>query len=243
MENTRQPKRISPDPIIEAVVEVRFSTKIPPEAVLGVVYNSINEVIDGKHQPLPIMQLPENIRQQERSLEYAPYYQFNNTDYQISVGPKVLAISCNRPYNGWDSYYQVIEKTITKIFELNFIDKFHRIGVRYIDLFENTNLFDHLKFNIEDFPYSLEQSSISTTFKAIDDFTTNLQVANSESLVINGEILKGSIFDTDTFKELDKILTTEELLSLISKAHEVDKRLFFELITEDFIAKYNPEYE
>lgn len=37
------PKKIDPCPIVDAIIEIRFSTNIHPSAVFGVIYNEFKD--------------------------------------------------------------------------------------------------------------------------------------------------------------------------------------------------------
>jgi len=55
------PKKIDPCPIVEAIVEIRFDSNLPGDAIFGVIYNQFKEDYP-KFTKLPILQLPEAIR-------------------------------------------------------------------------------------------------------------------------------------------------------------------------------------
>ncbi|HFS67155.1 MAG TPA: TIGR04255 family protein [Flavobacteriia bacterium] len=235
------PKRITPDPILESVVELRFNTTLPSEAIFGLLYNKLKTDFP-KYEKLPILQLPEAVRTQDKALEFTPHYKFLNGNFQINVGAKVISIVHPKPYKGWEVYFQVIVKIIEDLEDLNFIENITRIGVRYVDFFDKTNIFKHLQFKIEDFPFTIDQSSFSTTFE-FDKFRTNLQVSNASQIAINGIQYNGSIFDSDTYDEIDVIFSKDDVLARISEAHEVEKKVFFNLVTDSFIESLNPEYD
>ena len=67
------PKKITPCPIIESVVEIRFDSAIPAEAIFGVVYNAFNDIFPNKPINLPILQIPEQIRNSDPNLQYKPH--------------------------------------------------------------------------------------------------------------------------------------------------------------------------
>jgi uncharacterized protein (TIGR04255 family) len=66
------PKKISPCPITEAIVELRFESDIPNDAVFGIVYQDFKTDYPVL-EDLPILQLPESIRKQDKALHYKPY--------------------------------------------------------------------------------------------------------------------------------------------------------------------------
>lgn len=69
-----RPTKITPDPIIDAVVEFRFESEIPPDAILGMLFSVVrNEFSNFKK--LPIAKIPEEIRRNDPQLKFAPFYQ------------------------------------------------------------------------------------------------------------------------------------------------------------------------
>lgn len=235
------PKRITPDPILEAVVEFRFIATIPTDAIFGLVYSKLLQDFPD-YEALPILQLPEVVRNNDLNFEFAPHYKFKNERYQINVGPKVIAIINPNPYSGWNDYYDVIQKIIKDLAALNFIKTITRIGVRYIDFFDKINIFDHLEFNVVNFPFSSDQTSFATTFLH-DNFITNLQVSNANQILVNGDQFSGSIFDSDTYIEEAIEFDQSEILKVINSVHNLEKKIFYTLIKNEFIATLNPEYD
>lgn len=53
------PKKITPDPISESVVELRFKTNLPADAVFGMLYKKLNEMFPDSYESLSILQLHE----------------------------------------------------------------------------------------------------------------------------------------------------------------------------------------
>ena len=82
------PTKITPCPIVEVIVELRFEADLPDEAVFGVIYSSFrNET--GEIEKLPILQLPEALRSTDPNLIYKPHYRLrkgvHSTDRPKSV--------------------------------------------------------------------------------------------------------------------------------------------------------------
>lgn len=63
---------------------------------------------------------------------------------------------------------------------------------------------------------------------------------NFAEAAITNKVIKGSIVDIDTQIDLDKFDTFE---NAIICAHNTEKSLFFDLLKEDFLEKFNPIYE
>jgi uncharacterized protein (TIGR04255 family) len=115
------PRKIKPNFIKEAIVEVRFDTDFPLDAIYGIVYNEMkNDFVEFKN--LPILQLPEKIRLNESNLKYKPYYQLKKNNYILQVGPKVISYINLEPYLGWKKYFVEQKKILKKIMKLKIIN-------------------------------------------------------------------------------------------------------------------------
>ncbi|MDZ7755504.1 TIGR04255 family protein [Rhodohalobacter sp.] len=81
------PAKIEPCPILESVIEVRFSSNEISEAIFGLFQREIRETLP-KYERLGILDLPEAIRRQEPNLKYKPHFKFTSDEYDVNLGPK-----------------------------------------------------------------------------------------------------------------------------------------------------------
>jgi uncharacterized protein (TIGR04255 family) len=235
----RIPIKISPCPIQEAAVEIRFESNFPSDAVFGLIYNAFKSEYTGPTEKLPILQLPDFVRTKDPNLTYQPHYKLTKNGFILQIGPKVISINNVNKYVGWADYSKKIFKSIEKMKKLNLITKLVRIGIRYINFFEldiykNINL--DLKLSKK--PFISEQLSIRSLLKT-GRFLTNLQVLN------HGNIFNkhGSIIDIDTYIEKLNERDFENLESVINEGHNKEKEVFFTLLKSDFLNQFHPEYK
>ena len=114
------PKQINPCPIYEAVVEIRFNSSLPSDAVFGVVYNQLKDSYQNNEQ-LPILQIPELVRNNDPNLKFQPYYKLKRDNYVIQIGPHVLSLSVtDNSYTTWEDYFSEIQNVFGRVGELNF---------------------------------------------------------------------------------------------------------------------------
>ncbi len=231
------PKQISPCPVVDALVEFRFSTDINPNAVFGIIYNALRkdyaEVLE-----LPILQIPEPIRASDPNLKFKPHFKISNRSFSIQIGPDVISISSFPTYTGWDPFYAEIIKTLLRIDELGIISQYNRVGIRYINFFENC-IFDKiaLSISINESNIKYKNTSVKTEIEH-QNFTSTLQVSNS--VTVNNR--PGSIIDIDTFKTLSNKHSINELKDILNEGHLNEKGVFFELLKVDFLSQLNPQY-
>jgi uncharacterized protein (TIGR04255 family) len=236
------PKKISPCPIIEAILEIRYTPNIPKNAVFGVFYSLL---ADDKFttKNLPILQLPEEIRSNDTALIYSPHYEMQKDDFIIKIGPNVLNFSITQHYPGWDHFVKDIFKVLRKIEETNLVLKYNRLGIRYINFFE-IDIFEKLQITIELLEKKLDSEKITLqTEKYNNGILSKLKIANNSRLNVANEIRKGSIIDIDCLNKIsndDKFQDNYE--EIINSVHLAEKATFFKLLKKEFLSDLNPEY-
>lgn len=235
------PYKLEKNPLLEAVVEIRFESNYPDGSIIGILYNKLKDSF-GKYVELPHLQIPEHIRKQDKNFEFAPLYKFDNGIYQINVGDKVISILDRKEYSGWDNYKLQITKIVNILSEIELISKVLRIGVRYIDFFENVNIQDKIKLKISGSPFDIKQTTIATSLK-ISTFEVNLLIAEANQILVDEQLLNGSIIDSDIYCNFGKSMNDSEIMSEINSAHDIAKEVFFNILEDDYIKELNPTYK
>jgi uncharacterized protein (TIGR04255 family) len=235
------PQKIYPCPIIEAIVEIRFESNIPSDAVFGVVYNEFKDEYT-RVDKLPILQLPETLRAKDPNLKYQPYYKLIDENYLLQIGPNVLSVVNTNEYVGWNSFSKRINNTFYKIGKIHLISNAIRLGIRYVNFFE-TDIFKNinLRITLDNNPLLSEQITFRSTLKT-GNFLSNLQILNKGKMVVKNINKYGSIIDIDTYFMDKKNDISPNLSKLIEMGHEEEKILFFKLLKSEFLARFNPEY-
>lgn len=238
------PIKLGSCPIIEALIEIRFETGIFPSAVFGLIYDCIKEDYPGKVEPLPILQLPEQLRSVDPNLKFKPHYRLQNDKFMLQIGPDVLTISSLHPYCGWENLKPHAVHILGNIFTKKVFNKVTRLGLRYVNVF-NTVVVDklniclkindneHLKFNTQirtEIPEGSFISILQVTTKAKVSTTTNIY-------------REGTILDIDTCRVYADNHFIENYGHELDAAHLIEKKLFFKLIKEDYLLSLKPEYD
>lgn len=233
----RIPESIEPCPIIDSIIELRFSSNFPAGALFGIIYNSFKDNYK-KVENLPISQLPEQIRLNDPNLKYKPLYKISNPESMIQVGDNVFTVSVKSPYKGWSKFSVLIYNSFEKLIKTGCIKHVERLGMRYINFFPD-NIFNNIDLNITLSGKDLiPQNTLLRTEINHDLFKSTLQITNN--IEQNGKI--GSIIDIDTFtyEELSKF--EKNISDFIEMAHSNEKELFFSLLKKNFLSKFNPKY-
>lgn len=240
----RVPKRLAKNPIIDAIAEVRFSSSIPNDAVIGLVYSKLQDVF-GKPEDQPILQVPAALRESDPNLKYQPCYRFTKPGNVLLVGPHAVALS-TYPYSDWSNASPLLGDVLGRLHEARLFEKIERIGLRYVNFFENINILDHSTLVLEVRKTSIaDQSVVLRTERGSDVFKVITQISNRAVAQVAGISKNGSILDLDIVKEdltIAQDSLPSSLMDLFVAANKVADFEFFNLLADDFIATFGPEY-
>ncbi|MBU0634461.1 MAG: TIGR04255 family protein [Candidatus Omnitrophica bacterium] len=243
MTTKKLPKKIKNCPIVEAIVELRFESLLPRDAVFGVIYDKFKTDFSSEPKSLPILQIPETMRSQDPNLIFKPHYQLIDERFIFQIGPKVVSFSIKDDYVGWSAFSSRIKIYFDKIKELKIVNKSQRLGLRYINFFNNINIFDKIKLEmvLDKKPLASKNLYIKTTIES-NGFLNTLQVSNDAMLQRSNIPTKGSIIDIDTYCEKDGKEIIENIDDLLEKGHIEEKFLFYDLPTPEFLKELDPIY-
>lgn len=243
------PSKITPDCILESISELRFTSKIPEEAVFGSIYGHFKDRFTN-FENLQTLQIPEQIRKSDSNLLYAPLYKLNFDDIFIQIGPRSLSFHSTEKYIGWTAFSNRIHELISEILKLDIIENVQRVGIRYINYFETKTILTESNlsvnfnnFNLQPFAHSIilnySKQDIGLTLRIYENATVSIN--KNTSL----ENKLGSVIDIDSFINNPNLIKNdpEKLMGLLTRTHEAEKELFFSLLSDNFINKHNPEYQ
>lgn len=235
---TKLPKKITPCPIIDAVVEFRFKSNLNSNAIFGVAYQALHKNYSTVVE-LPILQLPSAVRA-EPNLKFQPHYQLKNGLFVVQIGPNVFSLTKPGEYPGWATFSQELVNILECLKSADFIENFFRVGIRCIDFFKS-NIFDgiQLSIHLNGERFETNQTNITSIIQK-GDYLSRLQIVNNSEIAINNNVEKGSLIDTDTYCE--KEFQFDCAMQLANHCHIVQKELFFSLLKDDFLKSFNPEY-
>lgn len=231
------PKKISPCPIIDALLEIRFIPNINQNAVFGLIYNALQKDFPTVEN-LPILQIPEPIRNIDPNLKFKPHYKISNEEFVVQIGPDVMSIASFPQYTGWNKFSTVISEVLNRIEVTTVVKSVNRVGIRYINFFDD-NIFDKINLNVQINNFLIEyRSTVIKTEILQDEYISTLQIANSVSIAEK----VGSIIDIDTSINIQIDDFFRNMENIINQGHQFEKELFFSLLKDDFLESLNPEY-
>lgn len=239
----RLPKKITPCPIFEAVVELRFDSNTPSDAIFGIIYNEIRTEFPTVEK-LPILQVPEAIRSKDPNLIYQAHYALHQGKFIFKIGPKVLIFSNLNEYMGWEALFPKVIQIINKINNTKVIERAERIGIRYINLFKYSIL-EKIHLDIRLTGKELVEETTNLRTELTDgDYLKIVNIANNIKITSKNYNGLGSLIDIDCIYEFSPSESEyfNAFEKVIDNGHEIEKQTFFSLLKEDFLADFNPEY-
>ena len=237
------PKKLNICPLEEAVFEIRFSSDTPPDAIFGIIYSSVKDIFPKESiKQLPVQQIPEQIRLKDPNLKYQALHRLQKDNLSLSIGPNTLIFGNTKEYLGWHAWSTFFHSILNEVEKTEVLSKVERIGLRYINIFDNNILENtNVKLLIDNNQLLHETSNLRT--ELVDSgFIKVLQIGNAVNITSNNQSRIGSIIDIDciyNFKDEDFF---KDYSGLINMAHEKEKELFFTLLNDEFLKSLNPKY-
>lgn len=235
------PKRIEPCPIREAIAEIRFENKVPAAASIGILYECFKDKYPTLEE-LPILQLPEQIRNSDPNLKHQPTYKMLGENFILLAGTNSFGVSIVGEYCGWDIFLREILTCLQAVHNRKMVGMVTRFGLRYINTF-SFDIFPKLTLSLKLDNQPLNSSVTNTLFQVpVGDFVHTLRLANNAEIKRENDTFQGSVIDIDT----ETLCVPDGLLleprELIESAHDEEKKLFFSLLGTELLESLNPEY-
>jgi uncharacterized protein (TIGR04255 family) len=246
MENL--PLKIKHDLITEALLELRFDSSFPPEAIFGIIYQIISKKYPNiQNVPLPILQLPEAIRNADPNFKYQPHNRLQKDVCGFNIGPNVISFFVQKPYIGWDKWKPIITEILNELMNIEGLFKIiERIGLRYINLIDRS-IFSVANINIKiiDKVLDNEQTNFRTEYTD-GNYVKIVQIFNNANILVNNKPICGSLIDIDIIRDLRTISIQNfksKMEEILEESHNKEKILFFSLLKTDFLNELEPTYE
>lgn len=231
------PKKITPCPIVSAVAELRFSTDLPAEVVLGSAFPLFREEFSN-FEKLPITDVPSFVRDQQPDLEFAPYYQLRSDKFMVQVGPKCFSVLPVGEYPGWGAYGPTTVRLFQKFLGAGIVKKVIRTSLRYTNFFAGDVLSNlNVQVTLDEKPLKATETVIRSLTEWAG-FPQILQITNTAKQ--NTTI--GTLVDVDTL-----LLTVPDGFSdqypyILESLHAAEKSLFYSVLKQSFVETLSPEY-
>jgi uncharacterized protein (TIGR04255 family) len=242
---TPLPKRIEPDAIIEAILEVRFDSAAPlPEIFMGRMAES--PAWQGYAQNrMPAYEVPAPFREADRNLRFAPIFELRNDQSRrlLRLGPHVLSTHLLAPYVGWDNFFPFMRQAVRDLFAKSERLVVRRLGLRYINALSEQA---HGIAGISDLDVRITASersvenrlSLSFATAVAPDATCFVRVYTSDLASLKAAPEASVVIDSDTATPDGYEVTDEEpVAQWIERARAWKNAAFLTLLKEPTLAQ------
>lgn len=243
-ENKIYPVSLESCPIVEATVQLSCSFNVPKETIMGILYNTINSE-NKLHlrgiKALPVTNIPEQIRMVDPNLRNKPTHQILCNEGSIMIGSNEIYLGAILPYKSWKDFKEFVDYVLDSTKRSNILKTYSAASIRYLNFFQ-LNVFDKINLNIKlndktiNYNSTFVKSEIpSRTFIDIFQISNGVHIENKElNLNTNGSLIDLVI--------VSKSVSIENVKNMIESLHDEVKKMFFDLLKEEFIKELNPTY-
>jgi uncharacterized protein (TIGR04255 family) len=247
---TKMPKKLKKEPIIDAVFELRFTSLVPASSVLpGILFSKLTG--EKKIDPLPASQLPEQIRNSDPNLQFAPLTRITCGQFIYSFGDRSMAVACKNPYPGWTAFKSAILEASEYIETAGVISSVQRIGLKYVDMISadcSTDKTSLVELDLTIGKHKLGKETFQVRVEIPNGNLVNVVQIVSEAKVTfpDGTMKEGLIIDVDTITTIDNLTMLKLLDTLradLDNIHDANVELFFDCLKPETIVVLEPVYE
>lgn len=235
------PERIEPDAILEAIVELRFDVDQLPEIIIGKLLSS-PYLADWVITRLPQADIPYAAKKSDASLRYQPMYQLEQGSWLIRLSANQLSLHILPPYCGWQLFESKTREFLSHCWEGIGRPMLTRCGLRYVNALtgqgHGVSSIDDLNLKVDVGGKSLVD--VTVTYGSDQSNGTEALVRIASRKHVEGDLPDDASFvvDIDIRNEKPADFTSmTSVLEWLEVAHELEKRLFFELLPRSIVQK------
>lgn len=247
-ENVRIPIALDRDTILECVAEMRFeSTSGSIEETLpGMAYQHLKNLYKRPSRQ-PFADVPRSIRDNDPNLRFQATHRLEGDGCALLLGGHVAAVSFPKPYPGWQRFKEIVEQSFLGVLSTDEISQVERISLRYSNvLCEGRDEFDleQVKVEVRFGTFALRKNG--RVFRAeidMDGCIAIVEIAPGTIVSLPGRAaFSGVLLNVDVIRNgpLDEF--KERLPELLDTVHNVEKRVFFGLLTNETLARLGPKW-
>lgn len=245
------PKKLIKEPMVDAIFEMRFSSSTAASSVLPGFFFAKLQPINWKVTQLPISEIPNQIRNADANLRYAPLMRIDWDNFIILIGDYTVGIGCKIPYQGWIKFKERIERAVQIVMDTNIIQAIERYSLKYVDIIDGKDLAERIQrvnINIMIGSYPVENNIFTARVEIPkDNFLKVIQISSdAKALMEGGKVLEGVLVDIDTIcrqQTSDLANFKSELSARLEDLHQENKITFFDCLRQETIDYLEPVYE
>jgi len=142
----RRSRRYRKSPLIEALCEIQYEPRTEWDlTAVGLIYERLKEQFPQRRQTkvlgVEIAAQPEinALRHQMTLTDRVQFVRADDTAL-VQIGPHFLAVNHLKPYSSWETFEPLIRQAVGAYCEVAVPTGIHRVGLRYINRIEFTEL-------------------------------------------------------------------------------------------------------
>lgn len=242
------PTRLSKQPIIDAVAEIRFASTVDASLVLPglLLKNSPDLTVER----LPIAEMPDFIRQNDENLRHQPLVRLMGQKFFYLIGTSSIAVACKLPYQGWSEFCPEIKSAIDIVANAGFVSEINRYSIKYADVVEVNSQEEakrYLDLEVNVAGGSIMEGAFNLTTQVSEGSIEHMiQIAVFANVqLMDGSTRKGALIATDSIVQNLKIPVKDfssDSGKIFDDLHLANKRRFFSCLTADALTFLGAEY-
>lgn len=250
--NTKIPKRLRQEPLIEAIWQLHFEpVEDQPVADIlpGILFTALRENTPNlRLHRLPVAEIPRPIVESDPNLLTAAKYRIESPDspFIYQVGDRVVTLNCRKPYAGWPEFKAKVIDLAGILSESKVISAPKRHALRYIDFItlESPPSLSFLRLGLTIGEKAVRERPLQIRVELPDEGGQHvLQVVTPANVNIPDTPDAGAIIDLETRAELTPGQALSDIGEDLETLHTASKRFFFtQVLTEQAIENMDPEY-
>ena len=245
------PTKLLKEPLMDAVFEVRFSMILPGSSILpGIFFEKLEG--DKNIEPLPVMNIPKQMRDVDPNLKFAPLIRIFWTEFILLVGDSSVAVACKLPYPGWAAFKQTILRVIEILARVAMITDVKRYSLKYVDIIPSKDLREQVnavELSVRIGDHQLEKDVFQLRIEILKDgFTNVVQIISAARGVTPDQKVarEGLVIDIDTICNITDITMgsmRNGLAEKLDRIHDINKAMFFKCLKPATLNDLEPIYE
>lgn len=243
------PKKLHKDSLRDTFVEIQFSSRFPYEIMLGKLFEALDESYGYTSFTPSEVSTPSEGPEifQVRVNRVGLFYR---KPIKFELRPNSIVFNHDERYPLWDVYRLEISKVLEIVFQKELISRVHRIGLRYVNEYPEKSLHEVLSSTPSlrnSVGFEESNCSFSVLYKVDSHISARINLVDKAPLMVSESSSKTvSLFDIDVFTEenalKEKNFDEKTVMQIIENLHDIERRIFFNMLREDYLTHLKPEY-
>lgn len=251
MQTKKIPIKLRKEPLIDVVCGV---TLVCDQAIDGIFPGALLKNLDGKNlrfEATPIAGLPQQFRSSNPAFQNAPLMRVViDNSFVALIGEKSVGVGCQMPYAGWAQFRPMIEIVFKALGSIDSVKQIEKCYLKYVDLLPKDgrpSALERFNIDIKVAGRKLDQEVTTLQSEIKDEPYAHAITIASQATVNrqNSPALVGALINVETSRSdaLDVQSFLKDLPGLLDNIHTVNKKFFFDLLSESGLAELEPQYD